>query len=140
MIGNKYLLLTFRLVVGGIFIWAGISKIFDPLGFAESIANYRAFSHWMTFFAALVLPWLEMICGVFLVLGFFRRSSALLLSLLLASFLALVAVTLARGINIDCGCFGSVSRKIDVSLMLFDCVLLFLSLNIFFQPPPQRIT
>ncbi len=138
MIGNKYLLFTFRLVVGGIFIWAGLSKIFDPLGFAESIANYRAFPHWMTFFTALVLPWLEMICGAFLVLGLFRRSSALLLSLLLASFLALVAVTLARGINIDCGCFGSVSRKVDVSLILFDCVLLFLSLNIFFQPPPKE--
>ncbi len=138
MIGNRYLLFTFRLVVGGVFIWAGLSKIFDPLSFAENISNYRLFPHWMSFFIALALPWIEVICGVFLILGLFQRSSAFLLSLLLAFFLTLIVVTILRGINVDCGCFGSIGRKVDLNLILFDGVLLFLSLNILFQPKTKK--
>lgn len=133
MIRNKYLLFAFCLVLGGVFIWAGLLKLFDPLGFAESIANYRAFPHMLSFILALVLPWIEVICGVLLIIGLLRRSSAFLLSVLLVAFLVLIAVTIMRGIDIDCGCFGTFSRKVDYTLILSDCVLLFLSLNIFFS-------
>lgn len=133
MIRNKYVLLSFRLIVGAVFIWAGILKILDVLGFAQSIANYRIFPLWLSFFLALILPWIEVICGAFLVFGLFRRSSALLLSGLLAAFLLLVIITIARGIDVDCGCFGSFSRKVDYTLLLTDCILLFFSLNVFFS-------
>ncbi len=116
------------------FIWAGLLKIFDPLGFAESIANYEVFPAGMSFFLALVLPWIEVICGVFLILGIFRSASALLLSGFLAVFLVLITVTLIRGIDIDCGCFGgSLSRRVDYKLILADSVLLFFSLNIYLK-------
>lgn len=133
MIRNKYVLLSFRLIVGAVFIWAGLLKVLDVLGFAQSIANYRIFPLWMSFFLALVLPWIEIICGAFLVFGLFRRSSALLLSGLLAAFLALVIITIARGLDVDCGCFGSFSRKVDYKLLITDCILLFFSLNVFFS-------
>jgi len=133
MIRNKYILFAFRLVVGGIFIWAGLLKIFDPLGFAESIANYKAFPQVISFFLAMVLTWIEVSCGVFLILGIFRSASALLLSGVLASFLVLIAVTILRGIDVDCGCFGSLSRKVDYKLILTDSVLLFFSLNIYLK-------
>lgn len=133
MIGNKYLVFSFRIILGGVFIWAGLLKIFDPLGFAETIANFRVFPQWISFFLALMLPWIEVISGVFLILGLFRHASALILSLLLAAFLVLIVVTIMRGIDIDCGCFGSFSQKVDYKLILTDCVLLFLSLNIFFS-------
>jgi len=133
MIRNKYILLAFRLVVGGTFIWAGVSKIIDPLEFAQNIANYRVFSQGISFFLALVLPWIEVICGVFLILGIFRYAGALLLSGLLAVFLVLITVTILRGIDIDCGCFGSLSGKVDYKLILMDSILLFFSLNIFFS-------
>jgi putative oxidoreductase len=132
MIRNKYILLAFRLVVGGVFIWAGVSKIIDPLEFAQSISNYRVFPPVISFFLALILPWIEAVCGVFLILGIFRSASALLLSGLLAVFLVLVTVTVVRGIDIDCGCFGHFSRKVDYKLILEDGVLLFFSLNIYF--------
>lgn len=133
MIGNKYLVFSFRLILGGVFIWAGLLKIFDPLGFAEDIANFRVFPQWISFFLALILPWIEVISGVFLILGLFRHASTLILSLLLAAFLVLIVVSIMRGIDIDCGCFGSFSQKVDYKLILTDCVLLFLSLNIFFS-------
>ena len=132
MITNKHLLFAFRLVVGGVFIWAGLLKIFNPLDFAQDIANYRVFPHGISFFLALVLPWIEVISGLLLVLGFFRRSSALLLSFLLVAFIALIMTTILRGIDIDCGCFGSLSRKVNYKLILTDGFLLVLSLNVFF--------
>jgi len=131
MIRNKYILFGFRLVVGGVFIWAGLLKIFDPLGFAQNIANYRVFPQGISFFLALFLPWIEVICGVFLIVGILRGASSLLLSGLLSVFLALIALTILRGIDIDCGCFGSISRKIDYKLILMDSALLFFSLNIY---------
>jgi uncharacterized membrane protein YphA (DoxX/SURF4 family) len=133
MIRNKYILIAFRLVVGGMFIWAGVSKIIDPLGFAQNIANYRVFSEGISFFLALVLPWIEVICGVFLILGIFRFASALLLSGFLVVFLVLITATLIRGIDIDCGCFGSLSGKVDYKLILTDSILLFFCLNIYFS-------
>jgi putative oxidoreductase len=139
MIRNKYILVAFRLVVGGVFIWAGVSKIFDPLGFAQNIVNYRAFPQVMSFFLALVLPWIEVICGAFLILGIFRSASALLLSGLLAVFLVLITVTIIRGIDIDCGCFGSLSAKVDYKLILEDSILLFFSLNIYFSRQAVRV-
>jgi len=133
MVRNKYILFTFRLLAGGVFIWAGLLKIFDPLGFAQNIANYRVFPQGISFFLALFLPWLEVICGIFLVVGIFRGASSLLLSGLLSVFLVLIILTILRGIDIDCGCFGSIGRKIDYNLILMDSVLLFFSLNIYLK-------
>lgn len=131
MIRNKHILLFFRLVVGGVFIWAGLLKIFDPLGFAQNIANYRIFSQSVSLFLALILPWIEVICGLLLVMGIFRETASFMLSGSLVVFLGLIIVTLIRGLDIDCGCFGNLNRSVDYKLLLMDCVLLFFSLNIF---------
>lgn len=139
MIKNRYFLFVFRLVVGGVFIWAGLLKIFDPLGFAQAIANYRVFPHWMSFILALVLPWMEVICGVFLVLGLLRQSSSLILSLFLVGFLILISSTMVRGIDIDCGCFGRFSQRVDYKLSLLKVFFSFIfnrlqSINFGFTP------
>lgn len=131
MIHNRWFLLASRLIIGGVFIWAGALKIADPLDFAQSIKNYQFFPHDLTFFIAVILPWIEVICGGLLIIGAFKRSSAALISLLLLGFIGLVALALVRGIDTSCGCFGSLSRRADFTLILADAVLLFLSLNIF---------
>jgi len=132
MIRNKWVLLGSRLVVGGLFIWAGVLKIIDPLGFGQSIENYRFFPHGLAFIIAIVLPWVEVLSGLFLIIGLFRRSSALITSVMIIGFIGLVAVAMLRGIDTTCGCFGSLSRKADLSLVLMDAVMLFLTLNVFF--------
>ena len=130
MIPNKYVLWLFRLVVGGVFIWAGVLKIIDPLEFAQNIANYRVVSRDISFFLALVLPWLEVLCGILVILGIFRSASSLLLSGMLGVFLVLITVTILRGLDVDCGCFGSIGRHVDYRLLLTDIVLLYMTLNI----------
>jgi hypothetical protein len=72
-------------------------------------------------------------------LGIFHSASALLLSGFLAVFLVLSTVTILRGIDIDCGCFGSLNGKVDYKLILMDSVLLFFSLNIYFSCKAVRV-
>lgn len=140
MIHHKLVLFLFRLIVGGVFIWAGVLKIADPLGFAQSIQNYQFFPRDLVFVIAVVLPWVEVLGGASLILGLFRGSSALLICLLLLGFIGLVALALLRGIDTSCGCFGSLSRRADLGLILTDAVLLFLALNIFLAKPRPRVT
>src|SRR4030042_7190890 len=97
VIRNRWLLLLLRVIVGGVFIWAGALKIVDPLDFAQSIKNYQVVPHSLAFLAAVVLPWVEVLSGAFLIIGLYRRSSALIISLRLAGVIALVALALARG-------------------------------------------
>jgi len=138
MIRNRNVLLVLRVIVGGVFIWAGILKILDPLEFTQGIANYRVFPQFISFSLALVLPWLEVICGFFIIAGIFRKASAFLVSCLLAGFLVLVFSAILRGLDIDCGCFGSLSRKADYKLILIDSLLLLFTLNIFFSRKTAR--
>ena len=135
VIRNRWLLLFLRIIVGGVFIWAGALKIADPLAFAQSIKNYQVFPNALAFLIAVVLPWVEVLSGAFLIIGLFKRSSALLISLLLVGFIGLVALALARGVDTSCGCFGSFSRRADLSLILTDAVLLVFALVVFFARP-----
>ncbi|MHB8094551.1 MAG: MauE/DoxX family redox-associated membrane protein [Candidatus Aminicenantales bacterium] len=130
MIRNKTVLFIFRLLVGGLFIYAGVLKVAEPVDFARNISNYRLVPHVIAFFTALVLPWIEILAGALLVLGVFRRTNALLIAAMLVFFIVLVAVTMIRGIDVDCGCFGTFSRKADWSLILEDAVMLFMVLQV----------
>ncbi|MDD8020722.1 MAG: DoxX family membrane protein [Acidobacteriota bacterium] len=134
MLQNKYILLVFRLIVGGVFIWAGVSKIVDPLSFAQDVRSYQLVGQTLSFLTALFLPWVELIAGVWLIAGIYPRASAMLISCLLAFFIILVAITIARGLNVECGCFGTFSRRADIWLIVEDSIWLILSLILLFSP------
>lgn len=131
---NRLFLLLLRLVVGGVFIWAAVTKIADPLSFAQDVRNYRLVGQSLSFVTAIILPWVELMAGVCLIIGIFPRSSALLISGLLVFFIILVAVTMLRGIDVECGCFGTFSRKADLWLILEDLLWLVMSLALLFSP------
>ena len=134
MLKNRYVLLAFRLIVGGVFIWAGVSKIADPLSFAHNVRNYQLVGQTLSFLTAIFLPWVELIAGLWLIVGLYPKSSALLISCLLFFFIVLVAITMARGLNVDCGCFGTFSRRADIWLIAEDSLWLALSLVLLFSP------
>ncbi|MEP7133036.1 MAG: MauE/DoxX family redox-associated membrane protein, partial [Acidobacteriota bacterium] len=95
-----------RILLGGVFLYAGGSKIVDPPGFAHELSNYRLLPDMAVAPIALALPWLEVLCGGLLVAGVWRRESALILAGLLVVFVGALSIDLARGIPVDCGCFG----------------------------------
>jgi uncharacterized membrane protein YphA (DoxX/SURF4 family) len=95
-----------QFVLAAFFVVAGVAKIADPPGFAHEIHNYRLVPAAAVSALALVLPWLELLAGVALFLGLWRRESAGLLAVLLVVFMGALGINLARGHPIDCGCFG----------------------------------
>ncbi len=133
MVGNKTVLLVFRVVLGGLFVYAGVVKVGDPLDFAQDIRNYRLVGQSLAFAAAIVLPWLEILAGAFLVAGLWKRGAALVVSGLLVFFIALTAVTMVRGLDVDCGCFGAIDRKAGWSVILEDLGMLYLGLCVLCQ-------
>jgi len=132
MIKNKTLLVVFRLVLGGLFVYAGVVKVLDPLDFAQNIRNYRLVGQSLSFMAAIVLPWLEILAGVALAAGIWKRASALIISGLLVFFILLTLVTIARGLDVECGCFGALSRKSGFGVILEDLGMLFMGLCLLF--------
>jgi uncharacterized membrane protein YphA (DoxX/SURF4 family) len=134
MIKNRALLLVFRLVLGGLFVYAGVVKVLDPLDFAQDIRNYRLVGQSLSFAAAVVLPWLEILAGLFLAAGIWKRGAALTITGLLVFFIVLTLVTMARGLDVECGCFGSLSRKSGWGVIIEDLAMLVLGLAHLFSP------
>jgi uncharacterized membrane protein YphA (DoxX/SURF4 family) len=134
MVRHRTVLLVFRLVLGGLFVYAGAVKALAPLDFAQGIRNYDLAGQALSFVAAIVLPWLEILAGVFLIAGVWKRGAALLVSGLLVFFIVLTAVTMVRGLDIDCGCFGALDRKAGLSVILEDLAMLYLGLCVLLAP------
>jgi len=134
MLRNRGVLLAFRLVLGGLFVYAGAVKVLEPLDFAQNIRNYQLVGQSLSFVAAIVLPWLEILAGLALILGVWTRGAALVVTGLLVFFIVLTAVTMIRGLDVDCGCFGSLSRKSGWGVVLEDLGMLVLGLALLFAP------
>ena len=101
----KHGIAIIRIVLGAIFLYAGVIKAMDTTAFAGSIAAYRILPYFGNFLAASILPWLEIFCGVLLVTGWRARTAATLTVLLNLLFIAEMISAVARGLEIDCGCF-----------------------------------
>ncbi len=102
-----------RLALSAVFIYAGILKMHDPRSFAESIASFRLLPPPLINPAAWTLPVLEILSGVLaLGSGPWRRVGAFSLLAMLAIFVLALASATARGLKVDCGCFGA--ERFDV--------------------------
>ncbi len=135
IIDNDYLTLFSRLFIGGIFIYAAYTKIIDPAGFAKSIWFYHIVPGKLINLMAIVIPWLEMLCGVGLILGFFYKGSVFWVNMLLLVFMAALSTAIARGISIDCGCFKASAASSDSAreALFRDIGFLVLSLQLLFS-------
>ena len=107
ILSSRPLQVLARLVLGGIFIYASLDKIAQPLEFAKIIKNYQILPDVLITLPALMLPWLELFAGILLVAGVWTRSAAWLLSLLLLAFILALGVNAVRGIDVSCGCFST---------------------------------
>ncbi len=95
-----------RFLLGGIFLWAAISKVSDVTAFAQEIGNYRVLPASVVNVTAITLPWIELIAASCLILGIWTRGAALVCGGLLIVFTGALGAAIARGLDIECGCFG----------------------------------
>jgi putative oxidoreductase len=98
--------LVLRLVLGAIFLIAGAAKIGHASYFAAQIAGFRLLPGVVIAPMALILPFLEVMLGGYLVLGLFTRASAWIAAVMLALFDLAIASAVVRGMAVNCGCFG----------------------------------
>jgi putative oxidoreductase len=129
---NKWSILAVRIVIGGIFIYASIDKIIHPDAFARIIHNYRLFPPNSINIIAIITPWIELITGVLLVIGWRSRGANLIIFGMLIAFIIALTISYARGININCGCFSTsagaksdlLARIIEDILMVIGCLII----------------
>ena len=133
ILSNKYLQQTLKFVLGLVFIIAGIQKIIDPNAFADSIANYRVFPIFTINFFAITVPWIELVSGILLIFNKHVKENSLLLGSLLLIFIVLVFSALIRGLDFECGCFGTNDATRVGWMKIFENIgLLFIAVIIFF--------
>jgi uncharacterized membrane protein YphA (DoxX/SURF4 family) len=124
-----------RLGLAGIFLYAAVTKVPDMGAFAESVANYRIVPASLVPAVAAVVVGIEIAAALALLWRAWARAAALVLAGLLAVFTVGLASTLARGIDLACGCFGG-SAPATWWTVLRDVVLLALALGVAASAPP----
>ncbi len=102
---RKYAILALRIGLGGVFLSAGSLKIADPAAFAGSVAAYKLLPTFGNYLVAVILPWVELLCGLLLVIGFRDRAAACLVLIMNIVFAVALFSAIIRGFVIDCGCF-----------------------------------
>ena len=113
------------ILIGALFVYAGAVKALEPVRFAGDIENYHILPWSVGVRLAFYLPWLEILCGLALIL---RRLYSGALVLVLALMLVFIGASIsakARGLDISCGCFGHVSDRLSFAWhLVLDFLLL----------------
>ncbi len=102
-----------RIALGAVFVYASVDKIVHPAAFAQAVDNYHILPPVMVHPFAMILPWIEVLCGAALITGRYAAGGALVASVLMAVFLAAFSINLARGLDVNCGCFTLASESVS---------------------------
>lgn len=111
ILDNPIFILTARLILGFLFVIVAIGKIYEPGAFANEISNYNILPQQLVNISALILPWLELIIGILLISGVRVKANSIIAAILLIAFIAAVASAMARGLDINCGCYSNIKAE-----------------------------
>ena len=129
-----------RWILGGLLVWASLSKVANLQDFYISIVAYKLpLPDALSRLAAIILPWLELICGLLLIGRIWTRAASMWALVLFGVFVIATGQAWARGLKISCGCFNLSAFGLDaatgksfvkivesVSFAFFRALLLFL--------------
>lgn len=123
-----------ELLIGAVFVYAGVLKALDPVGFANDIENYHLLPWAIGVRLAFYLPWLEIFCGIALCFGKGLSGSSIILGGLTLVFIFASISAKARGIDVSCGCFGHAARNLSFGTHLaIDVLILAAALALFLR-------
>jgi len=124
-----------RIFLGGLFVYASIHKLRDPVEFARIVYGYKILPHSLINLFAIFLPGIELVAGLFLVAGILSRGAALTIAASLGLFSCAIGFNLARGLEFDCGCFSFAKSAHGAALDLFlrDLALLAVGIRVLYS-------
>lgn len=125
---ERFGLIAARWILGGVFVYAGAVKAFDPPGFAGQVAAYKLLPYSGNLLVAATLPYVELLVGILLLIERKVRPATLILLALNLAFLVLLGWAWGTGLQIDCGCFRPGESTSPRSAFLRDLPLLALTL------------
>ena len=128
-LSKKHLLLAARLLLGFLFLAAGLTKVGSPQELQIAIANYRLLPAPTVPLVAEFLPVLEIVLGIALLTGIFSRAATLGAGLLSLVFGGAVISALVRGLDIECGCFSGAS-KVSLGHLALNLLILGVSVGL----------
>lgn len=126
-----------RLAVAGVFIYSGYIKAQNPLQFAVAISGYQLVPENLVYPMAQYLPWIEVVLGLALLIGWKIRYFASAIAVLLLFFMAVLTITYLRGIEASCGCF-SMDDPISPWTIVRDSLFLIPALYLVFEKNIRR--
>lgn len=129
---SEYLALVLRLFIGYYFIYASMSKIPYPAQFAELLGEYRILPYWSIDLLAVVVPWVELISGLFLIMGLRTRAAASVIILLFIGFNVFIGANVVIGSPINCGCYDTVGEPVSWWKILKNTFWLLFTVQVFF--------
>jgi len=139
LVGNRYLVLACRLVLGLIFLLSAIGKLMDLQGSVDAVYGFNVFPLAFAHFAGLVVPFIELLMSLALLFGALTRLAALGASIMsVAFFLVKAHVLLIQGRQIDCGCFGALMSTMASVTIYMDIPMLLMGLVIMAAPASVR--
>ena len=111
--GHRWLSLPARLYLGGVFVLASLHKIAHPEAFALDVATYNILPLSLINIMAICLPWIEIVTGTLMMVGYKSRAAAWLISGMMFMFIVALLIALSNGLDMSCGCFASSSINED---------------------------
>jgi uncharacterized membrane protein YphA (DoxX/SURF4 family) len=129
--------LGLRLALGGLFLYAGLTKIGQPYQFAAAIQAYQLLPEFLVGLSAVLIPWTETVGALALILNRKPRSALLLFLVLLLLFMGIILLTMFRGLDIDCGCGLLANRRVGWLVLAEDLALLLVIAWLYYTLLPQ---
>lgn len=129
-----------RLIVGGLFVYAGALKALDPQAFAGKVAAYGLFPYSVNIVLAATLPYVEILAGLLLLVGRKLRPALLVVMALNLAFMVLLAWAWSKGLQIDCGCFRSGGATLPRDAFFRDLLLMILIVWVWLRPESEPVS
>jgi hypothetical protein len=142
ILNNSWIELAARWILGGMFVYASYNKVLAPAVFAKIIYGYGLFPAMFINLIAIIVPFLELVAGLALIIGFYPRSAALIVNAMLLVFITALSINLIRGHEFDCGCFSinaSTQESYAGPLIIRDFLILALGVHVFFYRNARQL-
>src|SRR5512139_2649559 len=126
---DRFVVMSFRLILSFFFLVSAYGKLVDVERYSvDAVYNFGILPMVLARPFGLLMPFIELLCGVGMLFGVFTRLSAFGIGMMSLSFFIAKAIVLSQGRTIDCGCFGAVIDTLASVTIFLDLPIMFFAM------------